>query len=389
MGVGLFTKAFDMISHVIEISPDDKTARKILGFKYERKEKKWITNWEYGKRKKHFLTEEGWFEKKHKKDFEKGLRPYKGKWIPKEREKATRLRNSLAPYTIQSEHFEVRTNLGREQAYIFAMKLESFYSEFFRVFIGYYDQVAGAKLLFNRPDAKKSHVVLLFPTRAKYLQHVIEEKGNDKLLRESAGFYSSADRKSRFYWTDNEEETYRTLYHEVAHQLFAETKDNARGGSKGNNWVVEGIASYIETWKIVDGKWRPGYEIEGQRMKTVRHFLAQNENWDLASFARIGHDKFHKEGRGLNYALSCALSHFFMHYKDELYKEDFVRFISAYYGGKVRQDSLSDYITVEGAGSKLSILEKQFREYMTDTPRPKYGDEEDEESGDSEDDLEE
>ena len=68
MKVGLFTRSFDMISHVLEISPDDSKARKILGYKKDTKTKEWISTWEYAKRKKYFLSKEGWFEKKKKKD---------------------------------------------------------------------------------------------------------------------------------------------------------------------------------------------------------------------------------------------------------------------------------------------------------------------------------
>ena len=363
MKVGLFTRAFDMISHVIEISPDDSKARKILGFKKDLKTKEWISTWEYTHRRKNFLTKEGWFEKKKKKDFDKGLRPYKGKWISAEREKSIRTRNEYAPYTVKSEHFEVQTNMGRERAWEFALKLEDFYTQFFRVFIGYYDQIAGARLLFNRPEVKKMHLVILFPSRNDYLTHVKQEKGNDKLLRESAGFYSGGDRKSRFYWSDNEEETYRTFYHEVAHQLFAETKATRSSGSRGNNWVVEGIAVYIETWKKIKGSWIPGYEIDGNRMKIAQRFLAANADWSLQGFAHIDNEQFHKVNRGLNYCLAGALCHFFMHYNDEIYKEDFVRFLSAYYMGKISNDSLAEYIKVEGGGG-FNALEKQFKEYM-------------------------
>lgn len=363
MKVGLFTRAFDMINYVLEISPDDSKARKILGYKKDTKTKTWISAWEYNHRKKNFLTKEGWFEKKKKKDFDKGLRPYKGKWLSAEREKSIRTRNEYAPYTVKSEHFEVQTNMGRERAWEFALKLEDFYTQFFRVFIGYYDQIAGARLLFNRPETKKMHLVILFPSRNDYLTHVKQEKGNDKLLRESAGFYSGSDRKSRFYWSDNEEETYRTFYHEVAHQLFAETKSTRSGGSRGNNWVVEGIAVYIETWKKIKGNWVPGYEIDSSRMKIAQRFLAANGDWSLQGFAHIDNDQFHKVNRGLNYCLAGALCHFFMHYNDEVYKEDFVRFLSAYYMGKVSNNSLAEYIKIEGGGG-FNALEKQFKEYM-------------------------
>ena len=363
MKVGLFTRSFDMISHVLEISPDDSKARRILGYKKDTKTKEWVSTWEYVQRRKNFITKEGWFEKKKKKDFDADLRPYKGKWIPAEREKSIRTRNEYAPYSVKSEHFEVLTNMGRERAWEFALKLEDFHTQFFRTFIGYYDQIAGAKLLFNRPDVKKMHQVILFPSRNDYLLHVKQEKGNDKLLKESAGFYSGSDRKSRFYWSDNEEETYRTFYHEVAHQLFAETKATRSSGSRGNNWVVEGIAVYIETWKKIKGTWVPGYEIDGNRMKIAPRFLAANNNWSLQGFAHIDNEQFHKVNRGLNYCLAGALCHFFMHYNDEIYKEDFVRFLGAYYMGKVSNDSLAEFIKVEGGGG-FNALEKQFKEYM-------------------------
>ena len=172
MKVGLFTRSFDMISHVLEISPDDSKARKILGYKKDTKTKEWVSTWEYVQRRKNFITKEGWFEKKKKKDFDADLRPYKGKWIPAEREKSIRTRNEYAPYSVKSEHFEVLTNMGRERAWEFALKLEDFHTQFFRTFIGYYDQIAGAKLLFNRPDVKKMHQVILFPSRNDYLLHV-------------------------------------------------------------------------------------------------------------------------------------------------------------------------------------------------------------------------
>ena len=52
-----------------------------------------------------------------------------------------------------------------------------------------------------------------------------------------------------------------------------------------------------------------------------------------------------------------------MHYNDEVYKEDFVRFLSAYYMGKISNDSLAEYIKIEGGGG-FNALEKQFKEYM-------------------------
>ncbi len=75
----------------------------------------------------------------------------------------------------------------------------------------------------------------------------------------------------------------------------------------------------------------------------------------------------------MNYALGAALAHFFLHYGDEIYREDFIRFLKDYYEGKVVKDSLAKYIRVEGAagaGEKLSTLSAQFKEYMKDLRKP-------------------
>ena len=61
-----------------------------------------------------------------------------------------------------------------------------------------------------------------------------------------------------------------------------------------------------------------------------------------------------------------ALSHFLMHYDKERYKEDFVQMISAYYGGKLRPESFSEYVHMDGVSgnAKIAKLQQQFLEYM-------------------------
>ena len=99
-------------------------------------------------------------------------------------------------------------------------------------------------------------------------------------------------------------------------------------------------------------------------MNIAKRFLGGSKDWSLQAFAHIDNDQFHKVNRGLNYCLAGALCHFFMHYNDEIYKEDFVRFLSAYYLGKIGNDSLAEYVKVEGGGG-FNALEKQFKEYMS------------------------
>ncbi len=358
MKIGLFTKAYELVDGAIIADPDNKTARKILGWVFDRKEDRWIREWEKDMRKKHVLYgDEGWVLKKEVDKWEEGLRPFAGEWVTVEEEREKRSENDYRAWEVESEHFVVKTNLGRDEGWRFCQLLEDYFYEFFRQFIGYYDQKRGAKLFFNVANAEKKHLVHLYPSRDRYLRYVKAEHGNDQLLRESAGFYSSSIQSSHFYWGDNIEETLSTFYHEVTHQLFAETKPRG-GGSEGNNWVVEGIASYCETWVKVDGRWNPGVKTSVYKMAMAKQYLGQG-GFDLRSFVMLDHDGFHKQNRGLHYALACALSHFLMHYDDELYKERFVSMISGYYGGTLTDDSLQEYLGVD-----LVTLQSQFVDYM-------------------------
>ncbi|MEM7230803.1 MAG: hypothetical protein AAF517_01425 [Planctomycetota bacterium] len=362
---GLYSRSFDLLHQVLELAPDPKNstqkkAQKILGFTYDRKSKEWISTWTKNQRKKYYLTDEGWVLKKDKKKWDGGQRKIKGKWVSKEREHSIRTRNEYNPYQVETEHFVVKSNLGRKEAWEYALLLEDFNAAFYRFFIGYYDQVEGAKLLFKRGAGKK-HQVYVFPDRKKYLIHVKENQGNTKLLLESAGFYSQGDQISRFYWSENVSSTLDTLYHEVAHQLFAETKPGSRGGNAGNNWIVEGIASYVETWENKNGKWYPGRKTDTHHFAQTIRFLKQASPGWLEAFVAKGHEDFHGNERGLNYSLGCCLCHFFLHYDDEVYKEDFIRLLSGYYAGKLSRTSLTSYLS---AAPDFATLESQFLKYM-------------------------
>lgn len=376
MKVGLFTRAYGLVQDVIEADPDHRRARKALSHEWDRTSQTWITEWEYDMRRTHYLTDEGWVAKRDRSRWEKGLRPYRGKWIPAEEEKRLRLRNNYNPFSVETEHFEVQSNLGREKAFEFALRLEDFYRAFFELFVGFYDQKAGATLLFNAAPLEDRHVVSLFPSRVEYLDFVRAEKGNNELLIRSAGFWSAADQRSYFYWTEDPDRTIYTLYHETTHQLFGETTDGL-GRSQGNVWIVEGIANYMECLEKVRGKWRPGYRIDNPEIQGIRKFLSQHPDWKLASYIALDHKAFHeKQNRGLHYALGGALSHFFMHYEGGIYQEDFILLLRAYYDGKLAADSLPEYIRVEGAttpSETLQEIEKQFRAYMKDLKRPGEG----------------
>jgi hypothetical protein len=378
----LFTRAYDLIQAVLEANPNHEQARKILG--YTRISNEWRNRYEKAQLEGGMVLWkdksgvcQGWVAKKDvASHWEKGERPFANGWIQEKDEFDKRQMNFERAWVVESEHFEVHTQVSRAAAYEFGQLLEEYYKVFFRTFFAFFesDSQKGLELLFNVTPLKHKHVVLFFPSRAKYLNHIKAEHGNNKLALDSAGVYipgdSKCSRASHFYAGTAEDagEVLDTTYHEVTHQLFDETKDRGSSSSTGNNWVVEGIASYIETWgRDARGKLVLGVRKNHGRLRMAKEYLAANPDWKLSDFLAIGYDDFHKEpGRGLNYCISEAICHFLMHYDEERYKEDFVRFIAQYYAGKAKEDSLYDALVMEGVAKdkRVSVLEKQFKDYL-------------------------
>ncbi|MBI3723035.1 DUF1570 domain-containing protein [bacterium] len=367
----LFTRAYDLIGDVLDAWPDHGEARKIRGYVrgpgnrwVSKNEAKLLNDNVLYKDKKGVVL--GWVPKKDVARWDKGERPFAGGWLPEADEIEKIRTNEYRFWSVESEHFEIRTHVSRAEAWKFSQLLEDYYSQFFRTFLSFFDLESGVKLLFDTQPLKKKHLVYYYASRNDYLNHVKAEHGNDKLLLDSAGFYTQGagqcTRMSHFYQTDNQDEVLSTTYHEVTHQLFAETKEDKSGASSGNNWVPEGIASYIETWgkDPKTKKWVPGMNVKHERLLAAKQHLASNPGWSLARFVAIDHKEFHESARGLNYSLSEALCHFFMHHDNERYKEDFVRFIAAYYGGKAKENSLFSHIQESGEAA----LETQFKDYM-------------------------
>jgi hypothetical protein len=369
----VFTRAYDLVGDALVADPDQADARRLRGFEKVGKSG-WVTKFEAQNLKdgKILYADEngvvqGWIPAKDKPQWEKGLRPFEKDWVTEAEETEKRQGYESNWWSVESEHFVVRTSVSRAEAYRFGQLLEDFYGQFFRNFLGFFDTEKGVELLFDTQPLKKKHVVIYFPDQKRYLAHVRTLHGDTELLKKSAGFYSNdygCEPCSHFYKTEDTAEVLATTYHEITHQLFAETKEQGKT-SVGNNWVPEGIASYVETWtRDAQGKWSPGANTKHYRLGIAKAHLAQHPEAKLSTYIAIDYKGFHKDDvRGLDYALGEALSHFLMHYEDGRYREDFVTFIAAFYAGTVTERSLYEALGVDEA-----TLEKQFRAYVAQLP---------------------
>jgi len=369
------TRAYDLVGETLDACPDQRKARDLRGFEEVTVEKKkqWVTKYEAGLLKSGFVLfknargePEGWVPRSERARWEKGERPFGGTWITAAEEASRRRASESDWFSVESEHFVVKTAVSRAAAYAFGQRLEEFHAPFFRAFISFYDPGRSTELLFLVPPLAKKHRVIYFPDAASYHRHVKECHGDNEILQtRSAGFYSldgkGCDHASHFYRTESGAEDLSTIHHEVTHQLFDETSKELRGSSKGNNWVVEGLATYVETWsKDERGSWVPGGNVEQRRLQAAKRILDERPSWRLADFVAMGYDDFQAESvQQDNYALSCALVHFLMHADEGRYQEDAVRFFATYYAGRVTERSIFEALGVDEAS-----LERQLRDYM-------------------------
>ena len=102
-----------------------------------------------------------------------------------------------------------------------------------------------------RPAAPKSHLfqVVYFRDRDDYNRSL---RGAMPKLGMSLGVY--VPKKRTAYFFAGKESDDRTLYHEATHQLFYQSRRvSPELGSKGNFWIVEGMALYMESLREEDG----------------------------------------------------------------------------------------------------------------------------------------
>ena len=400
-----FARAFDWTALALEADPDNKDARAARGFirwdskdlkdvklEYEARTKRFLRPDEAGKvwlsryevsllKEKKVLYEnadgvkEGWIPRADVEKWDEGLRPLGGEFVEAAKDVSAHTdvdMRGLEPewkkyWSVETEHFEVRTGVSRAAAYEFGQLLEDYHASFFRTYTSFLDLDTGAEFLFNKAKLARKHLVIYYADHDLYRQHIANHHGAGVEINQSYGLYTQDRecRASHFFAGEGKAEVLRSVYHEVTHQLFSETKEDLSSTSsdEGNYWLVEGIATYSESWGKVGRSWVPGLDRRLDRFQQAKDYLEKHADWDWKSFVAITPARFRKDEAELdNYALSATLCHFLMHGEGERYREDFVRFISEFYAGKARKGTA----LFEALGVSPEELEREFKKHVKD-----------------------
>ena len=362
---GLPSYAYQLVRETAFHDSDHVRARRLLGFVRHKEE--WLSPFEADKLKKNSVWTEqwGWLPKTHVARYQKGERLNGIRWVSAERDAELR-REFSKGWEIRTEHYLLKTNLSLEQGVALASSLEEFQRFFEQTFAGFFNDTRRMQLLFDNPTAAartlaKPYQIHYFRSKDEYVTR-LRGKYSDRITITN-GLYDTDD-LTVYSFHNPQAAAEPTLYHEATHQLLAAILKPSPVIAKDENfWLIEGIACYIESFRVKDGEVSLGDPrcerfLAARYRKTVdRYYLP------LEKFTSLGKDAFQAHPQiENNYSQASGLAHFFMHFDGGRYRDDLIEHLHQLYQqaetGR-RPKSLEDLTGVDFAD-----LDQQYGEYV-------------------------
>lgn len=353
------TLAIDLLTAALHADPDHETLRRMFG--YQRYENRWCTPYEAEKLRAGMVDHErfGWIPKAYVERYEQGERFYRGRWMSVEHEASFR-----DLWEVNSEHYNVRSKHSLEQAVQMARRLEQLHAAWRYLFMRYMineNQIgamfAGRSAQLRSPRYK----VVCYRDRQEYLQSVATPGSPQFALTD--GLYMPAQR-CIYVFPPERADGWRTIWHEATHQLFQET-NNIRNmpGQRHNYWIIEGIATYMESFRM-----RNGYHVLGgldydTRLQTAAVRLLHEEHYyylPIAQLVPLGRDQFQNHVNvPMLYSEVSGLTHFLIHGQEGRYRDALIGYLAAVYSGR---DTVHTFRGL--AGVPYEQLDAEYREFI-------------------------
>ncbi len=362
---GLPSYAFQLIREVAFHDSDHVRARRLVGF--VRYKEEWVSPFEATKlkNKEVWTAQWGWLPGSHVARYEKGERLNGIRWVTAERDAQLRGDFSNA-WAIRTEHYLLKTNFSLEHGVALASSLEEFHGFFEQTFAGFFNDPKRLQSLFEKPDAAarataKPFQIHFFRSRDEYIAKLQKKYGQQITI--TNGLYDTDD-LIVYSFHNPMEPAEPTLYHEATHQLLAaHLKPSPVIAREENFWLIEGIACYIESFRVADGEVSLGdprfLRFESARFRKLKdgYYLP------LAEFTAMGKDAFqrHPEIKN-NYSQASGLVHFFMHYEGGRYRDDLIEHLRDVY--KQAESGRRPRALEILIGSNFAELDQQYGEYV-------------------------
>lgn len=362
---GLPSYAFQLIREVAFHDSDHVRARRLLGF--VRYKDEWVSLFEEKKlkNKEVWTAQWGWLPESHVARYEKGERLNGVRWVTAERDAQLRGDFSRA-WQIRTEHYLLKTNYSLEHGVALASSLEEFHRFFEQTFAGFFNDPKWLQSLFEKPAAAtrtvpKPFEIHFFRSRDEYIAKLHKKYGQQITI--TNGLYDTDDLVV-YSFHNPTEPAEPTLYHEATHQLLAaHLKPSPVIARDENFWLIEGIACYIESFRVADGEVSLG-DPRFVRFEAARFRKLKDDYYlPLAEFTAMGKDVFQRHPQITNnYSQASGLVHFFMHYEGGRYRDDLIEHLRDVYkqAETGRRPRALEILT----GANFAELDQQYGEYV-------------------------
>jgi hypothetical protein len=281
-------------------------------------------------------------------------------------QKAARGHNSRDVWHVETDHFLVTTYHSLEEGVRLGMRLEQLHQIWLQVFARCGLSAEELAYRFRRDDEpsavprvagrRRPHRIVQYGSRAEYVSAL---RGQQPRIEMTLGIYF--DRSKRGYFFAGEGQAPETVLHEATHQLFQESRRVSRQlGRRNNFWIVEGIATYMESLTECDGYWMLG-DPETGRFPAARQRLLRDRFYvPLAELTGMGlSDVQRHPALPALYSQMAGVSAFLMHYKEGRYRTALVEYLLDVYSDQAQADSLASR-----TGASYDELDRQYMEYQ-------------------------
>ena len=360
--------AMQLAITAVEANPDHEEIRKLLGFKLY--ENRWRTRWEVERLQKGFVDHPvfGWIPEEHVRGYEAGERFVKNRWVSVDEEAELRA-NINNGWEVDTEHYYLRTNHSLEEGVRLSRRLEHLYRAWKLLFFRY--QLSDETLSKMFKDGTTSgvpprHRVRLYRNKEDYIANLRNIEPNTKNLELSGGYYHPGSRTAYFFPVDDTMDEFyaeyvrKTPYHEGTHQLFQETRLARSPGLTANFWLVEGIAMFMETFRIEENHYVIGDNSDVRLEAARRHKHEHNFYVPFERLVRFDRNSFqlYPEMQRL-YSQTAGVTHFLMLAENGRYRDGVVQLLRLLYVGTDRFDSL-----VRLTGGSFQQLDEEYDRFL-------------------------
>ena len=342
-------------------------AREILGQK--KIEGRWVSEHAAERLTRGLVWDDqfGWISKDHLERYQEDERFFRGRWISS-REDARRHQEIRNGWKVETDHYEITTNVSIEAGVDLAQKLEAFYSVWSQLFAGYYLSKKSAVKQFSRTHIqakdKKKHKIYYFRNRSDYDQSLA--KIQPGIAGKTLGVYLENIKTAYFFApnaeSDEEKELSQiTIWHEATHQLFAERIPTRKvSGLKNNFWFVEGIACFLETLQREDQGWRLG-GVRAGRLPTARIRVERDHFYiPFAEVVGYGANEMLRNPQYRTLSTQAAgQAAFLMTAKNGIFRPAAIEYLRAIYRGRGKRDTLSNLTT-----KSFTALDQEYRDFL-------------------------